>query len=169
MRKEDIQKIYDDIGEQSRFCFSKLALDTSIKVPVDGNRFFNKHIAIVGSTGSGKSHSLAKILQEATTSNDDGYSGLNNSHIVIFDIHSEYKSAFPGKQSNVLDVSNLLLPYWLLNSEEIEDLLIESNEEQSHNQIATLKKLLLKVNKNILLVAKKKRREFIMTHQCSLI
>lgn len=139
-KKEDIQKIYDDIEEKSRLCFSKLALDKSINVPVDGNKFFNKHIAVVGSTGSGKSHTLAKILQVAISSKNDGYSGLNNSHIVIFDIHSEYKTAFPDKQSNILNVRNLVLPYWLLNSEEIEDLFIESNEEQSHNQVAILKK-----------------------------
>jgi DNA helicase HerA-like ATPase len=139
-KKEDIQKIYDDIEEQNRFCFSKLVQDSSINVPVDGNKFFNKHIAIVGSTGSGKSHTLAKILQEAIKSKNTGYDGLNNSHIVIFDIHSEYKSAFPDDQSNNIEVTNLTLPYWLLNSEELEDLFIESNEEQSHNQVAILKK-----------------------------
>lgn len=139
-KKEDIQKIYDDIEDKSRFCFSKLTQDLSIKVPVDGNKFFNKHVAIVGSTGSGKSHTLAKILQEAISSKNNNYEGLNNSHIVIFDIHSEYKSAFPGNKSNNIEVSNLLLPYWLLNSEELEDLFIESNEEQSHNQVAILKK-----------------------------
>ncbi len=139
-KKEDIQKIYDDIEEKNKFCFSKLAQDTSITVPVDGNRFFNKHIAIVGSTGSGKSYSLAKILQEAISSKDTGYTGLNNSHIVIFDIHSEYKTAFPGNESNNIEVTDLILPYWLLNSEELEDLFIESNEEQSHNQVAILKK-----------------------------
>ena len=139
-KKENIQKIYDDIEEKNRFCFSKLAQDTSITVPVDGNKFFNKHIAIVGSTGSGKSYSLAKILQEAINSKNTGYTGLNNSHIVIFDIHSEYKTAFPDKQSNNIEVTDLVLPYWLLNSEELEDLFIESNEEQSHNQVATLKK-----------------------------
>ena len=139
-KKEDIQKIYDDIEEKNKFCFSKLAQDTSITVPVDGNKFFNKHIAIVGSTGSGKSYSLAKILQEATSSKETGYTGLNNSHIIIFDIHSEYKTAFPGKESNNIEVTDLILPYWLLNSEELEDLFIESNEEQSHNQVAILKK-----------------------------
>jgi len=63
--KDDIQKIYDDIKEDNRFCFSSLVQNPSIKVPVDGNKFFNKHIAVVGSTGSGKSHSLAKIIQKA--------------------------------------------------------------------------------------------------------
>ena len=139
-KKEDIQNIYNGIEEKNRFCFSKLAQDNSITVPVDGNKFFNKHIAIVGSTGSGKSYSLAKILQEAINSKDTGYTGLNNSHIVIFDIHSEYKTAFPEKQSNNIEVTDLVLPYWLLNSEELEDLFIESNEEQSHNQVATLKR-----------------------------
>lgn len=139
-KKEDIQKIYDDIEKQKRFCFSKLAQDASIAVPVDGNKFFNKHIAIVGSTGSGKSNALAKILQEAEISKNIGYTGLNNSHIIIFDIHSEYKTAFPDKESNNIEVADLILPYWLLNSEELEGLFIESNEEQSHNQVAILKK-----------------------------
>jgi uncharacterized protein len=142
-KKEDIQKIYDDIEEKNRFCFSKLVQDPLINVPVDGNKFFNKHIAIVGSTGSGKSHTLAKILHEAIRSKNTGYNGLNNSHIVIFDIHSEYKSAFPDDQSNNIEVTNLALPYWLLNSEELEDLFIESNEEQSHNQVAILKKSII--------------------------
>lgn len=136
--KAEIQKIYDEIEETQQFCFCKLAQDKSIRVPVNGNKLFNKHLAIVGSTGSGKSHTVAKILQEAIDQKQSSYSGLNNSHIVIFDIHSEYKSAFPN--ANYLDVNSLVLPYWLLSSEELEDLLIESNEEQSHNQIATLKK-----------------------------
>ncbi len=139
-KKEDIQKIYEDIKINDQFCFSKLAQDTTITVPVDGNKFFNKHIAIVGSTGSGKSHTLAKILQQAVSAKDTGYTGLNNSHIVIFDIHAEYKSAFPDKESTNIEVSDLILPYWLLNSEELEDLFIESNEEQSHNQVAILKR-----------------------------
>lgn len=138
--KEDIQKIYDDVEAENRFCFSSLVQNPSINVPVDGNKFFNKHIAVVGSTGSGKSHSLAKIIQKAIEVKNSGYSGLNNSHIVIFDIHSEYKSAFPGKLSNIIDATDLILPYWLLNSEELEDLFIESNEEQSHNQVAIFKK-----------------------------
>ncbi|MGK0551121.1 helicase HerA domain-containing protein [Enterococcus faecalis] len=57
--------------------------------PVGGNSFFNKHIAIVGSTGSGKSHSVVKIIQGAIDSKENSYDGLNNVHIVIFDLHSE--------------------------------------------------------------------------------
>lgn len=136
--KEDIQKIYNGVDADARFCFANLTQDPSIDVPVDGNKFFNKHIAIVGSTGSGKSHTLAKILQEATKAKHEGYTGLNNSHIVIFDIHSEYRNAFPDAKH--ITAETLVLPYWLLSSEELEDLFIESNEEQSHNQVAVLKR-----------------------------
>jgi uncharacterized protein len=71
-------------------------------VPVDGDKFFNKHIAIVGSTGSGKSHTLAAILQRATVEKEGKFDGLNNSHIIVFDVHLEYKQAFPN--ANFMDV-----------------------------------------------------------------
>ena len=88
------------------FCFSSLSSNPSVKVPVNGNKFFNKHIAIVGSTGSGKSHTLSKIIQNAVAEKNGGFS-LNNSHVIIFDIHSEYKSAFP--DANFIDINNLVL------------------------------------------------------------
>src|SRR3546814_2433941 len=84
-------------------------------------------IAVVGSTGAGKSHTIAKIVQSAVSAKDGEYA-LNNSHIVIFDIHSEYKSAFPN--ANFLDASNLTLPYWLLNSEELEEVLLDTGERE---------------------------------------
>lgn len=57
----DIKKIYDDsVPEAERFRFATLASNKDVPVPVNGNKFFNKHIAVVGSTGSGKSHTLAR-------------------------------------------------------------------------------------------------------------
>ncbi|MFA6608329.1 MAG: ATP-binding protein [Candidatus Paceibacterota bacterium] len=132
--KEDIQKIYNNLEENVSFCFSKLTQDKTVNVPVDGNKFFNKHIAIVGSTGSGKSHTVAKVLQEAVQGKKSDYQGLNNSHIVIFDIHGEYKNAFP--DANYINSGNIKIPYWLFDSEELGDLFIESNEENSHNQVS---------------------------------
>jgi energy-coupling factor transporter ATP-binding protein EcfA2 len=128
---EDIRKIYEEpIHELESFCFSNLASNREVAVPVNGNKFFNKHIAIVGSTGSGKSHTLAKIIQKATAEKNGDF-GLNNSHIIIFDIHSEYKTAFPN--ANYIDISNLILPYWMLNSEELEEFFLDT-EANDHNQ-----------------------------------
>lgn len=128
---EEIQTIYEAVEPIKRFCFSNLTQEKEINVPVNGDKFFNKHIAVVGSTGSGKSHTVAKVLQEALAVKNNGYEGLNNSHIVLFDIHSEYKEAFPG--ANYIDVNNLVLPFWLMNSEELEELFIDT-EANDHNQ-----------------------------------
>ena len=131
-KKEEIQKIFEEsLEDEKKFSFSTLSTDRTISVPVDGDKFFNKHIAIVGSTGSGKSHTVAKIIQTAMSVKNEGYTGLNNSHIIIFDIHSEYRTAFPN--ANCLDVSNIILPYWLLNSEELQELFIDT-EANDHNQ-----------------------------------
>lgn len=139
--KGEVQKIYNTVDPRNRFHFAQLAQDEEVDVPVDGNKFFSRHIAVVGSTGSGKSHAMARIIQRATElggdHKTDEYS-LNNTHVIVFDLHAEYRAAFP--QANHLGVESLVLPYWLLNSEELQDLFIESNEEQSHNQIAILKR-----------------------------
>lgn len=125
---EEIRKVFEEsVATGSQFCFSKLAAEPDITVPLDGDRFFNKHIAVVGSTGSGKSYTVTKILQTAC----DSLSGRNNAHIVIFDIHSEYKAAFP--DANCLDISNLALPYWLMNSMELQEFFLDT-DGNDHNQ-----------------------------------
>lgn len=144
-KKEEIKKIFEESLDESRkFIFSKLSTNLDIPVPVDGNKFFNKHIAVVGSTGSGKSHSVAKIIQEAITSKKSKYSGLNNSHVLIFDIHSEYKSAFP--DARIIDISNLVLPYWLLNSEELQELFLDT-DSNDHNQRNVFKESIVQSRK----------------------
>jgi uncharacterized protein len=136
---DEIKKIYEEsiVGKES-FSFSTLSSNPNVRVPVNGNNFFNKHIAIVGSTGSGKSHTISTIIQKATATKSGDFS-LNNSHVIIFDIHSEYKSAFPN--ANFVDISNLALPYWLLNSEELEEILLDTGDNNNYNQSSVFRKL----------------------------
>lgn len=137
--EDDIKKIFEDsVDPPKKFVFSALVSNDKITVPVDGDRFFNKHLAIVGSTGAGKSHTIAKIIQTAVSAKNGQYT-LNNSHVVIFDIHSEYRSAFP--DANFLDASTLTLPYWLLNSEELEEVLLDTGERDNYNQSALFRQL----------------------------
>lgn len=141
---DDIKRIYSDsINKEQSFCFSSLASNTEVRVPVNGNKFFNKHIAIVGSTGSGKSHTLSAIVQKAVSEKTGDFS-LNNSHVIVFDIHSEYKSAFPN--ANFIDVSNLTLPYWMLNSEELEEFFLDT-EANDHNQRNIFKEAIIQDRK----------------------
>lgn len=133
--KEILELFYKRDEKIAELVLGAMALNENIRVPIDGDRFFSKHIAVVGSTGSGKSCTVAKILQEGIKAGTNGKAGsLNNSHIVVFDIHGEYAAAFPN--ANILNVDELVLPYWLMNSEELEEMFIESNEQNSHNQIS---------------------------------
>jgi DNA helicase HerA-like ATPase len=134
--KDLLETIYNSIAPDDRFAFGSLVQDTSVRVNLHGDRFFGKHIGVVGSTGSGKSSTVAAILQEGTrpanTQRDAGV--LNNSHVIIFDIHGEYGPAFP--DAHVIGVDEIKLPYWLMNAEELEEMFIESNEQNSHNQVS---------------------------------
>lgn len=133
------------------FNIGNLSNNQSIKYFVDGNKFFGKHIAVVGSTGSGKSCAVARLLQNIMRiheGHNENIERIKNSHVIIFDIHSEYQSAFTLEEKekfnvNCLDVEKLCLPYWLMNSQELEELFIESNEMNSHNQISQFKKAVI--------------------------
>lgn len=147
---EVINNIFSS-NDNFSFKVGKLSNNDSVNYFVDGNRFFGKHIAVVGSTGSGKSCAVARLLQNIMKINDghnENIDSLKNSHIIIFDIHSEYQSAFTLDSEekfnvNNLDVEKLCLPYWLMNSQELEALFIESNEMNSHNQISQFKKAVI--------------------------
>ena len=66
-----------------------------------------KHFALLGSTGTGKSTSVALILHKICDIAPEG-------HIVMIDPHGEYSAAF--KQNGALfDVNNLAMPYWMMN------------------------------------------------------
>jgi hypothetical protein len=122
-------------------------MNKDISLKIDGDRFFSKHIAIVGSTGSGKSCTVARILHDVVgidKKQNSNKENQNNSHIVIFDVHDEYTAAFTLHDDqlftlNRLDIDTLRLPYWLMNSEELESMFIESNEANSHNQVSQFK------------------------------
>jgi len=137
------------------FPFGKL-IQNKIDFKIDANKFFSKHIALVGSTGSGKSCTVAKILQDVvgiSNKKNSNVSNQKNTHVIIFDIHSEYKAAFDLQEEekftlNNLGVDNLILPYWLLNSDELEALFLEGNDNNHHNQASQFKRAVI-LNKEI--------------------
>lgn len=148
MDKKDFDPIFKKKNKYD-FLLGSLSGNKEIDIYLDGDSFFSKHIGVVGSTGSGKSCAVTTLLQRAVGIKNNNYelfSNQNNTHIVMFDLHSEYKSAFtlPNEDTsftlNNLNVENLCLPYWILNSEELESLFIESSENNSHNQIAIFKR-----------------------------
>lgn len=148
---EELLKDIFENNKEYNFVAGKLAQNNNVKAMLNGNSLFSKHISVVGSTGSGKSCVVSKLLQESIGINNATNKNKlqqKNSHVIIFDIHSEYKNAFSLSEQekfniNLLNVDSLKLPYWLMNSEELEDIFIESNEANSHNQISQFKQAVI--------------------------
>lgn len=147
---DDLSIIFSD---DSNFSFEIGSLSGNPTVPfcIDGDRFFGKHIGVVGSTGSGKSCAVSSLIQQAvgiSNAKNSNRKSQKNSHVIIFDVHSEYSSAFTVNDEesfnlNKLDVDNIKLPYWLMNAEELESIFIESNEQNSHNQVSQFKQAVI--------------------------
>jgi hypothetical protein len=112
----------------------RYALDLEATAYLDGDKFFQRHAAILGSTGSGKSCTVATILERAAK--------LPSANLIVFDLHGEYRKLkyadhlrIPGPDD--LGDANpelLYLPYWLMNCEELTAMFVESSEFTAHNQ-----------------------------------
>ncbi|HTP12956.1 MAG TPA: ATP-binding protein, partial [Bacteroidota bacterium] len=116
------------------FSVGTLSLFETQRAYLDANRFFGKHIAVLGSSGSGKSCTVASILQKVATYPD--------TNIIILDIHNEYAKAFEGK-CNHIAVADFELPYWLMNFEELRETFIDDNDENAASQITVFKDLIV--------------------------
>jgi len=110
-------------------------LDEKAETYLDGNKFFQRHAALLGSTGSGKSWAVASILEKA--------SKLPSANIVLFDLHGEYSTLEYAKHIRIAGPNDLestgddilFLPYWLLNFEEMQEMFIDRSEFSAHNQV----------------------------------
>ncbi|MEZ5908641.1 MAG: DUF87 domain-containing protein [Hyphomicrobiaceae bacterium] len=90
--------------------------DASIPAMIKVDDLLGKHFAILGTTGTGKSCTTALILRSILEKNPAA-------HIVLLDPHNEYATAF-SEWAEVISPRNMQLPYWLLNFEEIVEVLI---------------------------------------------
>lgn len=123
----------------------KYSMDGKSVVFLDGNKLFQRHATIVGSTGSGKSYCVAKLVEQM--------SNLKNANAILYDIHGEYstdsfikdgiqlyKIASPSDldTENKLENQILMIPYWLLNYEEIQALLLDRSDMNAPNQAMLL-------------------------------
>jgi len=124
---------------------------------LDGNKFFQRHAVIVGGTGSGKSWTVATILEKATQ--------LKSINSIVFDLHGEYKPLkglpntvllkIAGPSNKPSDDNIIFLPYWLLSYEEIESLLLDRTDINAPNQSRTLFDLIIEHKKTKLTEAGK--------------
>lgn len=94
-----------------------------------------KHFALLGSTGTGKSTATALILHRICQMAPAG-------HIVMIDPHGEYEATF-AKVGASYGVSNLAMPYWLMNFEEHCEVLLTTSGAERQTDADILAKCLL--------------------------
>jgi len=131
------------------------ALDPEATAYLDGDKFFQRHAALLGSTGSGKSWTVATILERAAK--------LPSANLIVFDLHGEYRELsyadhlrIPGPDD--LGVANpelLYLPYWLMNCEELTAMFVEISEFTAHNQTLVFQDTVFAEKKKLLTAEKK--------------
>ena len=95
----------------------------------------SKHFAVLGSTGTGKSTSVALILHRISQLSPEG-------HIVMIDPHGEYSAAF-NECGELFNVDNLQLPYWLMNFEEHCEVLLTTHGAERQRDADILAKCIL--------------------------
>ena len=138
-----------DLDEAQRLELGHFAIDHSAIAIANGDRFFQRHAAILGSTGSGKSCAVSLILERAHA--------RKHANIIVFDMHGEYASlanpttgedgttplaiasafkiAGPGDLATPPE-NTLFLPYWLLNREEMLSMILDRSDQNAPNQAA---------------------------------
>jgi hypothetical protein len=95
----------------------------------------SKHFAVLGSTGTGKSTSVALILHRISQLSPEG-------HIVMIDPHGEYSAAFKNC-GEIFNVDNLQLPYWLMNFDEHCEVILTTHGAERQRDADILAKCLL--------------------------
>lgn len=135
-----MNSLENEITSDKRLTIGKYASNQDVQAILDGNKFFQRHATIVGSTGSGKSFTVANILEKANE--------LPYANLIVFDLHGEYNELSYAKQIKISDNDNgLHIPLWFFNYEEIHSLFIESSEGTSTNQRAAVIKYILEQKK----------------------
>lgn len=111
----------------------------NISAALKAESLLSKHFAVLGSTGTGKSSTVALMIHRIVEHHP-------NAHIVILDPHNEYESAF---SSNGVHVSpeNLALPYWLMNFEEHVEIFVGRDVAGREAEIDILKRCLFLARK----------------------
>lgn len=158
---ENITNFMHTISNQDAYSIplsiGKYSIDENAQAFLDGDKLFQRHAVIVGSTGSGKSWCVAKLIEQIAK--------LPMANCILFDIHGEYsgtdfkangiqhlKVANPsdlGKTGN-LENNVLMLPYWLLTYEEMLAMLLDRSDSNAPNQAMIFSKTVFNEKCNFL-------------------
>jgi hypothetical protein len=139
----DITRMFDRFYSKG-FAVGAAATHPTLRVCLDPSSLFGRHLAILGQTGSGKSWTVASLMQKAVEV-------MPKAHIIILDLHGEYcwkredgsrHYAFRDPIVRHVDARELEVPYWLMTYAELCDLLVDHTDYSAHNQTAVFREVL---------------------------
>lgn len=138
--KKDLDAIFGKSSEQDGassdepgFCIpiGRSAVFQDYDIKIDPDAFFGKHAAIIGSTGSGKSCTIATIIQSIINQ-----ASVKQTRFIILDTNGEYRTAFQRQNkdkawtdadaafkalyipTDPAEKEKLVIPYWFMDSED---------------------------------------------------
>jgi len=120
---------------------SKNLINYPISISID--KFFNIHSAVLGNSGSGKSNTIAHIIQTIYRKKDNSAQG---SKLIIFDVNGEYKQAFTNELNDEIaikyfkpnvrqttieeNVEEFFMPHFLMSLDEWSAFLLATDATQ---------------------------------------
>lgn len=119
IRQKDLEAVYRLHGADT-VAIGALSQDAAIGAHISMNRTLDRHFAVVGSTGVGKSTAVSLLLHKAIETRPA-------LRVLILDPHNEFAKAFPG-QCAILDSDRLELPFWMFRLEELVEVVYRGRE-----------------------------------------
>jgi hypothetical protein len=138
--ESDLKTIYSPDDEDGYVAVGRVAGAESIHAYLDLNRLLSRHSAIVGSTGAGKSTTVATLLSAVSDSGK-----LPGARVVLLDLHGEYVKAL-GECATVFrlnpqpgtDEQKLCIPFWALAFDELATICLGGMDDKQRSVIADL-------------------------------
>jgi hypothetical protein len=148
-RLTDFMRVISAVsGEGQKLAIGQYTLDDRAEAYLNGNKFFQRHAMIVGSTGSGKSWTTARVLEQLAA--------LPQANAIVCDVHGEYgtlvgdgfrhfRVAGPADldAGRSLDDGVLHIPYWLLGYESLVSMLVDGSDQNAPNQAMVMSRSII--------------------------
>lgn len=141
--ESDLKHIYGNVAKPHFVNIGHISGAESIPALIDINKLVTRHSAIVGSTGSGKSTTVAGLIN--ALANKERYP---SSRILIFDVHGEYGNTFrnianiykinPDPNEKEPKSRPLHIPYWAMSFDELISLTLGDIDEKDKAQIGEM-------------------------------
>jgi uncharacterized protein len=135
----------EEVAPAERLVLGRYVSDRETMAIADGNRLFQRHLAVVGSTGAGKSWAITLMLERI--------SRLSHADVIVLDLHGEYaplhdedgeppiarrfRVAGPADLGRAAD-DLLYLPYWALQRDELMALVLNPDDPHASDHVFRL-------------------------------